>query len=119
MGGRFQNFILLVTVIVMLNLCEPAECTTYKELPPSPSYCEADDVIDAEQVPYFVDILLDPEVTFEEVCYSEKMLATGPMKEVIEELLPLLEFPYSENELCLGTSALLRVFHFVRTHGPL
>ena len=100
MDSRFQNFILLATVIFSLNLCEPAECTTSRDLPPV--YCEADDVIDAEQVPYFVDILLDPEVTFEEVCFSEKMLATGPMKEVARELLPLLEFYYTEPDLCLG-----------------
>ena len=100
MDGRFQHLILVATSIVSLNLCEPAECTTSRE--PPPVYCEADDVIDAEQVPYFVDVLLNPEVTFEEVCYSEKMLATGPMKEVIKELLPLLEFYYTEPEICLG-----------------
>lgn len=98
MDGRFHTLFLVATVIFSLNLCEPAECTT--EAPPV--YCEADDVIDAVQVPYFVDVLLDPEVTFDEVCYTEKMLATGPMKEVIEGLLPLLEFYYTEPEICLG-----------------
>lgn len=100
MGARFHMLFLVATAIFSLNLCEPAECTTSRE--PSPVYCEADDVIDAGQVPYFVDVLLDPEVTFDEVCYAEKMLATGPMKEVITELLPLLEFYYTEPEVCLG-----------------
>lgn len=41
MDGRFDTLFLVATVIFSLNLCEPAECTTSRELPPV--YCEADD----------------------------------------------------------------------------
>ena len=83
-------------------LCLSAAATTSREA--RPVYCEADGKISASEVPYFVDILFDPELTFEDLCYAEVMLATGPLKEVCTALLPLVELRYSEERPCLNAS---------------
>lgn len=89
-----------LAALLTIFLCLPATATT--DTPPV--YCEADGPINASEVPYFVDLLFDPELTFEELCYAEKMLATGPMKEVCVALLPLAELRYSEERPCLNAS---------------
>ena len=75
-------------------LCLPATATTSRVT--GSLYCEADGKISASEVPYFVGIFFDPGLTFEELCYAEVMLATGPMKEVCTALLPLIELRFSE-----------------------